>query len=61
MEIPILMDTITAGVTLAAVAVALYFGVRFLRQTRDIQRSERKQNQWYWRMGKTIYPDWRNV
>ena len=45
MEIPILMDAIAAGVTLAAVAVAMYFGVKSLRQTRDIQRSERKQNQ----------------
>jgi len=45
MEISILMDAIEAGVTLAAVAVALYFGVKPLRRTRDIQRSERKQNQ----------------
>jgi len=45
MEIPILMDAIAAGVTLAAVAVALFFGVKSLGQTRDIQRSERKQNQ----------------
>ncbi len=33
------MDAIVAGVTLAAVAVALYFGVKSLRQTRDIQRA----------------------
>ena len=39
------MDAIAAGVTLAAVAVALYFGGRSLFQTRDIQWSERKQNQ----------------
>jgi len=45
MEIPILMDAIAAGVTLATAAVALYFGVKSLRQTSDIQRSERKQNQ----------------
>jgi hypothetical protein len=45
MEIPILMDAIAAGATLAAVAVALYFGVKSLRQTRDIQQSERKQRQ----------------
>ncbi len=36
------MDAIAVGVTLAAVAVTLYFGVKSLRQTRDIQRSERK-------------------
>ena len=36
------MDAIAAGVTLATVAVALYFGVKSLRQTCDIQRSERK-------------------
>ncbi len=36
------MDAIAAGVTLATVAVALYFGVKSLRQTRDIQRSERE-------------------
>ncbi len=41
------MDAIAASVTLAAVAVALYFGVKPIRQTRDIQRSERKQTQWY--------------
>jgi putative protein kinase ArgK-like GTPase of G3E family len=45
MEIPILIDTIAAGATLAAVAVALYFGVKSLRQTREIQQSERKQRQ----------------
>ena len=39
------MDAIAASVTLAAVAVALYFGVKSLCQARDIQRSERKQNQ----------------
>jgi len=39
------MDAIAAGATLAAVAVALYFGVKSLRQTRDIQQSERKQRQ----------------
>jgi len=39
------MDAIAAGVTLDAVAVALYFGVKSLSRTRDIQRSERKQNQ----------------
>jgi len=44
MEIPILMDAIAAGTTLAAVTVALYFRVKSLGQTRDIQRSERKQN-----------------
>ena len=33
------MDTVVAGVTLAAVAVALYFGVGSLRQTCDIQRA----------------------
>ncbi len=36
------MDAIAAGVILVAVAVALHFGVKSLRQTRDIQRSERK-------------------
>ncbi len=44
MEIPILMDAIAAGVTLAAVAVALYFGVKSLRQTRDIQRARESKN-----------------
>jgi len=39
------MDAIAAGVALAAVAVALYFGVKSLHQTCYIQRSERKQNQ----------------
>jgi len=38
-----LIDAIAAGATLAAVAVALYFGVKSLHNTRDIQRSERKQ------------------
>ncbi len=42
MEIPIFIDAIAAGATLAAVAVALYFGVKSLRHTRDIQQSERK-------------------
>ncbi len=45
MEIPILMNAIAAGATLAAVAIALYFGVKSLRQTRNIQHSERKQRQ----------------
>jgi len=45
METPILMGAIAAGATLVAVAVALYFGVKSLRQTRDIQQSERKQRQ----------------
>jgi len=45
MEIPILMDAIASGITLIAVAIVLYFGVKFLRQTPDIQRSEIKQNQ----------------
>jgi len=39
------MDAIAAGVTMAVVAVALYFGVQSLRQTCDIQQSERNQNQ----------------
>jgi len=39
------MDAIASGITLTAVTVALYFGVKSLRQTRDIQRSEIKQNQ----------------
>ena len=36
------MDAIAAGITLVAVAVALYLGIKSLRQTRDIQRDERK-------------------
>ena len=38
-EIPGLMNAIAAGVTLAVAAMALYFEVKSLRQTRDIQRS----------------------
>lgn len=37
------IDAVAAGATLAAVAVALYFGVKSLRQTRDIRHGERKQ------------------
>ena len=43
MSIPVLIQAISAGATLAAVAVALYFGVRSIRQARDIQKTERKQ------------------
>ena len=41
----VLFDWIVGTATLAAVVVALFFGIKSLHQTRDIKRTERKQGQ----------------
>ncbi len=51
------MDAIAAGVTLATVAVALYFVVKSLRQTRISNGARESKINAIEEWAKTIYPD----
>ncbi len=51
------MEAIAAGVILAAVAVALYFGVKSLRQTRVSNGARESKSNDIEEWAKTTYPD----